>query len=266
MGESFRLAGSYNAGDSKSVADLYTDDAEFIDEHGDRIQGRPVIQDFTLRSSSKAREPRSHPIDSLAFFGPDVAKKGAHFAQAGWPKARIPAPYTVLFVKQGGQWRYSSVAEEHETYVSHHDRLKGLEWLVGDWLDQSPDSTVHATCRWSEDKNFLLRNSYHPRPGPARDDRLAAHWLGSLDQAGQIVGVRLRGRLRQRALDGDKGQWIIKSTGVLPDGRIATATNTLTRVSPNRVTWSAAERTVGGEGVPDSRVRHGAKAAPPSII
>ena len=33
--------------------------------------------------------------------------------------------------------------------MPHHEHLEELEWLVGEWLDQSSDSTVHATCRWS---------------------------------------------------------------------------------------------------------------------
>jgi len=46
-------------------------------------------------------------------------------------------------------------------------------------------------------------------------------------------------------------QWMIKSTGVLPDGRIATATNILTRLGPNTARWASTERTVGGHHAPD---------------
>jgi len=46
-------------------------------------------------------------------------------------------------------------------------------------------------------------------------------------------------------------QWMIKSSGVLPDGRIATATNILTRVGPNAARWASTERTVGGFHAPD---------------
>ncbi len=66
--------------------------------------------------------------------------------------------YTLTFVKQGNRWRYLRVREELETGISHHQRLEELAWLVGEWTDESPDSLVHTTCRWTEDGNFLLRD------------------------------------------------------------------------------------------------------------
>ena len=53
---------------------------------------------------------------------------------------------------------YSSVREELEPGLPHQERLKELEWLVGDWIDESSESVIHGTCRWSADKNFLLRD------------------------------------------------------------------------------------------------------------
>ena len=46
-------------------------------------------------------------------------------------------------------------------------------------------------------------------------------------------------------------EWIIKSTGIMPDGRTATATHVLTRVNPQTARWASVERTVGDQVVPD---------------
>ena len=50
-------------------------------------------------------------------------------------------------------------------------------------------------------------------------------------------------------------KWIIKSTGVLPDGLMVTATNLLTRTGPNTARWASTERTVaaGSSPTPASR-------------
>ena len=29
--------------------------------------------------------------------------------------------------------------------------------MLGDWIDEGPDSVVRINCRWSEDGNFLIR-------------------------------------------------------------------------------------------------------------
>ena len=40
-----------------------------------------------------------------------------------------------------------------------------LEWLVGDWVDEGDHGVVHTTCRWSDDKSFLLREFTIKVPG-----------------------------------------------------------------------------------------------------
>ena len=46
-------------------------------------------------------------------------------------------------------------------------------------------------------------------------------------------------------------QWIVKMTGVTRDGKIASATNIITKVSKDRMTWQSRDRIVGGEKMPD---------------
>ena len=159
---------------------------------------------------------------------------------------------------------YSSVREEHPTGLAHHERLKELEWMVGEWLDESSDSIIHATCRWSDDKNFLLRDFViHVQGKPVMNVTQRIGW------------DPLTKQIKSWVFDSDGGygdalwtrngnQWIIKSTGVLPDGRIATATNILTRTGPNAARWASTERTVGGQVDPRSpRIRHGPQAPQP---
>ena len=251
VAETFTRA--FNAGDAKAVAALYTDDAELIDEYGERIQGRPAIQDFY---SALFNERKGATIEislaSLRFLGPDVAKENGQTRVN--PSGGEPATYrdyTVLYVKQGGRWLYSSVREEHPTGLAHHDRLKELEWMIGEWLDESSDSIIHATCRWSDDKNFLLRDFViHVQGKPVMNVTQRIGW------------DPLTKQIKSWVFDSDGGygdalwarngnQWVIKSTGVLPDGRIATATNILTRTGPNTARWASTERTVGGQVTPD---------------
>jgi uncharacterized protein (TIGR02246 family) len=242
---------AYNAGDSKALAALYTEDAESIDEHGERIKGRPMIEGayssiFQERPGAAIRLS----IDSLRFLGPDVAKEEGRTRVK--PRGNEPETvrrYTVLYVKQGGQWLHSSVREEHDTGLAHHERLKDLEWLVGEWLDQSSDSTVHVNCRWSDDKNFLLREFIiHVQGQPVMTVSQRIGWDPLTKQFKSWVFDSEGGY--GDALWARKGdQWIIKSTGVLPDGRIATATNMLTRVGANTARWHSTERTLGTESV-----------------
>ncbi len=74
VGETFTSA--YNAGDAKAVAGLFAEDAELVDENGERIKGRPTIQAFfeaMFRERKGAKIEIS--LESLAFLGPEVAKE-----------------------------------------------------------------------------------------------------------------------------------------------------------------------------------------------
>lgn len=50
--------------------------------------------------------------------------------------------------------------------------------------------------------------------------------------------------------DGD--QWIIKMRGVTKEGRVASGTNIITKLSDHRLTWQSRDRVVGGERIADT--------------
>ncbi len=202
----------------------------------------------------KARPAASIAISpaTLRFLGPDVAvEEGQTQVIAGGGEPPSTRHYTVLFVKQGNRWLYSRVREEGEKGLSHHQRLLELEWLVGDWLDESPDSVVHTTCRWTEDRNFLIRDftirvqgkpvmTVNERIGWDPATRQIQSWVFD-SEGGHGSGLWSR----------NGNEWVIKSTGVLPDGRTATATHILTRINSQSARWASVERTVGDQVVPD---------------
>jgi uncharacterized protein (TIGR02246 family) len=252
VGEVFRRA--FDAGDAKKVAELYAEDAEFIDEYGNVIDGRAAIEEFY---SSLFQERKGASIEismtALRFVGPDAAK------EEGQTRLKLSAAqpvtirhYTVLFAKQQGHWLYSSVREEHEPAISHHERLKHLEWMLGDWLDQSPDSTIHVSCRWTDDKNFLLRDFTIYTQGQSVmtvSQRIGWDPLGKQIKSWYFDS---EGGYGEALWMHDGAKWIIKSMGVTPDGQRATATNMLARVGPNRATWKSTERTLAGQTIPES--------------
>ena len=223
-----------------------------IDENGERLRGRASIESV-FGSIFRQRPGATLSIApvSLRFLGPDVAQEEGQTVVRVGDEPPSTRHYTVLFVKQGDRWRYSSVREEHEPGLTPHQRLEELAWLVGDWIDESPDSVVHTTCRWTDDEHFLLRDYTVRVQGKSVmtvNERIG--WDASIRQIKSWVfdsegghGTGLWSRIGNH--------WVIKSTGVLPDGRLATATHTLTRVDPHSARWTSVERTVGDRVVPD---------------
>lgn len=241
---------SFAAGDARSVGAMFSEDAELIDETGVRFVGRPAIEQFyQALFQARANSTIDIAIDSLRFLSPDVAKEEGHtrVKSAGGPVTL--RHYTLLYIKKDGRWLYSSVREEHAAGVAHHEHLKPLEWLLGEWVDQSSESTVHASCRWSTDKNFLLRDyTVHVQGRPVMTVNQRIGWDPLTKQIKSWVfdseGGYGDGLWTRRG-----NEWVIKSTGVLPDGRTASTTHSLTMVSPNSARWRSTERTLGDQTI-----------------
>lgn len=245
-------AAAYKAGDAGALASLFTEDAEMIDENGERIRGRASIEEI-FGSMFRERPGATISIvpSTLRFLGPDVALEEGQTIVRISKEPPSTRHYTVVFVKQSNRWRYSSAREEQEPSLTPHQRLEELAWLVGDWTDESPDSVVNSTCRWSPDGHFLLRDftvRVQGKPVMTVNERIG--WDASTRQIKSWV-FDSEGGHGSGLWSRTGAKWVIKSLGVLPDGRIATATLTLTRVGPHSARWTSVERTVGDRVVPD---------------
>lgn len=252
LGEEFTRA--YNKGDSKAIGDLFTDDAEVIDESGATIRGREAIAGlFAAAFEDDPGATIELTTESLRFLAPDAARETGRArtlpAGGGSPEA---TRYTVLYVRRDGLWLHDSVLEHADQALTPHDRLKELEWLVGEWVDESDEGVVHTSCRWSDDRNFLIRDftlrvgGQLAMSGTQRIgwDPLTSHyktWVFDAD-GGHSEGLWSRA---------GEDQWIIKATGVLADGRAVSATQVLTFVNKSMARWQSVDRAVGGLVLPD---------------
>ena len=113
-------------------------------------------------------------------------------------------------------------------------------WASGSTRARTRRSTPLAAGR--TDKNFLLRDfTVHVQGQPVMTVNQRIGWDPLTKQIKSWVfdseGGYGDGLWTRRG-----NQWVIKSTGVLPDGRIASATHILTRVGPNSARWTTRNR------------------------
>src|SRR5437764_1226671 len=108
-----------------------------------------------------------------------------------------------------------------------------------------------TSCRWEASKAFLIRD-FELKGGDrgALSGTQRIGWDPTTDQFRSWVfdseGGFSEGRWTR---DGDR--WVIKNEGFVPDGRVVTATNIISREGKDRVRWSTADRTLGGEALED---------------
>jgi uncharacterized protein (TIGR02246 family) len=244
---------AFNAGDAAAAAATFAEDALVVDEEGARTEGRAAIRDQL--AASFAESPKSTiaiKVDALRFLGPDTALEEGQTtitpAKAG--EAPELSRFTVVYVKRDGQWLQSAVRDEDSHTLSAHDRLKELEWLVGEWINESQDAVVHTTCKWAESGNFLIR-----------EFTMKTHGQPVLSGNQRIGWDPVRGQIKTWIFDTEGGfgegywsrngdEWVIKAEGVRQDGKHASMTNILKRLGKDRASWQSVDRTLGGVAVP----------------
>lgn len=242
----------YNKGDSKAIAAHFTEDAEVVDIDGHHFQGRDVIeQGFAQLFASDKDAKISLEIFAIRSISPDVAQEEGRSVVTpaeGAPHSRL---YTVVYVKRDGRWLVSSVQDNPDPLIPPHERLKDLEWMIGEWVDEGEDSVVRLNCRWSDDGNYLLRSFTVQREGePVLS---VSQRIGWDPLARQIRSWEFdsAGGFGEGRWTGDGKRWIVKHTGIQPEGKTASSTNTMTRERPDLVQWTSTDRVIGDELIPD---------------
>lgn len=245
---------AFNAGNADAAASTYSDTAVVVDETGERLEGRPAIR--ARYAASFVDNPGSTiaiHVDALRFIGPETALevgKATITPAAGAGGAPETTRFTTVYVKQGGQWLQGAVRDEVAHDMAPHERLKELEWLVGEWVNESQDAVVNTTCTWAKGGNFL-----------DREFTVKTEGRPVLSGTQRIGWDPLRRQFKMWVFDSEGGhgegyftrsgdQWVIKSEGVRQDGQPASATSIITRLGKDRMSWQTTQMTVGGSAVP----------------
>jgi hypothetical protein len=194
--------------------------------------------------------------DSVWMVGPTLAiEEGRRAVSTKNNQSSAGTRYTLVMIKQQGEWKIASGREvDDDDSLSPHDRLKPLAWLVGDWVDEGSEAVVEISCKWSEDKNYLLV-----------DFNAKAQGKPALKSSQRIGWDPLTQKVKSWVFDSDGGhgegiwsqiesRWVIKSTAVLPDGQTGSATIVLEPRDKDCYLMKGSDRIRGKTAEPDFEV------------
>jgi uncharacterized protein (TIGR02246 family) len=247
---------AFHKGDAKAVAACWVADGDFFDPTGRHVKGREAIEKSfaDLFSEDKGLKLRIEGI-SLRFVTPDVAIEDGTteaFPADGGPPTK--SRYTNVLVKKDGQWLLSAVRQTPFVPPSNADRLRGLDWAMGEWAGEAKEGGVERlSVGWSDNQNFItatfsttVKNvsvgSATQRIGWDPEAKRIRSWI--FDAAGGYG----EGSWSQ---DGKK--WVVKTTSILQDGKKAAATYILTPIDADTISLQAKDRSEDGKPVPDTK-------------
>jgi uncharacterized protein (TIGR02246 family) len=249
---------AFNAGKVAELAGAFVPQGELIDEEGTVYQGSQELTALFAKFFEKYPGCKLElEVESIRPVGANLAiEEGTRYIEAAKGEGRAQLRYTSVRVKgQDGKWQVASIREfTDDPPPTPHERLEGLSWLVGEWVNEGTDAAVKLSYRWSEEGNFIL-------------GELNFHVEGKLAmKSTQRIGWDpLTGKIRSWLFDGDGGfsdgtwtpiddGWVIKSTSVNPDASTGSATLTVIPSGKDRYVMKGTDRIVGDAREPDFEI------------
>ncbi len=203
-------------------------------------------QPAAAQSGEAARQPS-------ATQGGETAKQTA--AAQSNPADADSSAYTAILVKKNGHWLVSMLRDNPAPAAptpTPHERLQDLKWMVGEWVEEGPDATSTSTCAWDESENFLVwKYKIQNKNARASGGTTFIGWDPLTKQITSWVFDSDGGHGEATWTQLGDDQWMAKASGILSDGRTASATQYIKRLDNNRASWTSLDRVAGGEPVPN---------------
>ena len=248
---------AYNAKDSKAIAALFTPDGQIVNKDGGASEGRAAIeQAFKAIFSDAAQKRIEVNVESIRFVGSDLAVEEGTTKESFAPGEPPDYDrYTVLHVKRDGKWLMAMARDEEGPAPTPREQLRPLAWLVGEWVDDGGSVVVKSSCRWSDDGNFLLQEFNIQVSG--KDEMRVSQRIGWDPLAKRVRSwvFDSEGGFGESLWTRDEDIWVIKATGVRPDGTTASSTNMLVPAGKDAYVWRSRDRIVGDDVAPNIEVK-----------
>lgn len=247
---------AFHAGDAKALAAFWTTEGDYTDRHGKLLKGRGQIEK-AFAGLFAAHRGLKVQIDStsLKFVTPEVAIEDGSsevVAPDGTSPSRVR--YTIVHVKQQGEWLISSVRDAPYIHPTNYENLQGLEPAVGEWVGEGENGeSERLVVSWSENQNFLHAEFSTQVKEVAVGS--SHQWIGWDPLAKKVRSwiFDATGGFGEGAWTIEDKKWTIRTSSIHRDGKKATATLVVLFADADSLTLQSRDRTLDGESLPGTR-------------
>jgi uncharacterized protein (TIGR02246 family) len=246
---------AFNAGDAKAIARFYTQDAEYVDQMGHRVKGRPAIQKLYDQQFAEQKGAKlTITMNSARMVTPDVALEDGLAevtpAEGGPPTV---AHFTAVLVKKDGAWYFESVHDAVAHPPSNAERFAGLDWLLGDWVGEDmKGESLTSSYNWAENRNFIVCTFATTHNGvPVVGGTQWIAWDAGNKQI-RSWSFYSGGGIGESQWTQDGNTWKIKATATTAAGKKVSVTNLVTKIDGDHFTLQPTKMSVDGTAIPDS--------------
>ena len=247
---------NFNARNAKQLAELWSADAVYTDRtSGDEFVGRAAIE----AEFQKVFDRDTVPVltiqnESLDLISPHVVvARGTATATATATEAEpIQSSYSVVFVKQDGQWLIDNMSENELAVADpRHEALQQLEFMIGEWISEQDDVSIEFSCDWTENETYISSSFKVTSDGQVLSSGLQIigwdpstkqirSWL--FDSSGTFVSGNWASR---------DEKWIVQSVATLSDGGRGSFISVFRPQEDGSYTWEKMNQVLDGQLLPN---------------
>ncbi len=241
----------YNEHDARGLGALFANKAEVIDENEKVVRGRDAIeQAFADVFKANPETSMQVDIDSVRVLSPQLAiEEGTYLTKDAPDDIELVSTYVAIHVKVDGKWQLACIRDWAAVgaELTPHDHLLELGWILGEWVEESAESTVHSVCRWDTNENFLIQEfqiqiggniamSGTTRIGWDAVKKQFKSWIFD-SHGGHFEGMWHR----------NDDAWIVKLHGSTARGETASSTSVYRVIDGDTIGWRSIDRIINGE-------------------
>jgi uncharacterized protein (TIGR02246 family) len=248
-----QLAKAFESGNEKALTALFTEEAEYVDEDSDPVQGREALAKaykdlFADRKEVKAQAK----TEKIRFLGKDTAIEEGTFTVTAKDSSPNKSRYSALHVRQEGKWLIALLKEWADD-EEEQPKLEDLSWLIGTWETAGPEMTARTTYSWTANKAFIRADFTITSKKEGEKPTSGTQVIGVDPAVGQIRAWLFGsdGGIGESTWSRDGQRWTIESIGTLADGEHTSAVNFMAQEGKDAFTWKSVERHLAGERLPD---------------
>ncbi len=240
---------SFAMRDAKALAALWTAEGEFENSQGVTVHGREGLEKAFTAAFSKTPEIQAEVRPkSLKFFSNDSAvEEGEVTVRRGAAEDATHAHYSVLVVREDGQWKLANLRETPGEEAS----LSDLSWLIGEWKSGAGEGTeIRTTYAWTPSKKFI-RADFSIK---VKDREVHGTQIIGRDPASDTIRswtFEADGGVGESDWSHDGDHWEVAADGTLADGSTLTETNILRRIDNDTFTWQSVDRQLDDKDLPE---------------
>lgn len=246
---------AFNSNNAKAMAATLSPKVEYIDEESNRVEGAAKVEELLsgFFKENKGAQLELTP-SGIRMLGTAVAMEDAESIVSVEDKnSQSSRRVSILYAKEADGWKIASYREYPQEIAppENADRLRELSFLLGEWADEAPDSTLRTKFSMAEDNSHILREFSLIQDGKE-----------TLKGTQRIAVDPLSGNIKGWTFDNAGGygvatftpngdSWVVRGTGVTPEGEEASATYIIKSIGPDRIEFKAINRMVGNLIEPD---------------